>query len=318
MTILDLPLATHETSDYVPLGIKAAVFYRIIDPLKALVRIQNIPKQIQETSTATLAGIIRGSSLADVASRSTPFYHEKQRGKVKRQYLADKREEKYQTGGYDAEVEDDTDIPSLVGGSSSYKAIPIQPYAQQTPSAPPYFQHVHDEFMQQLHDHVRDEWGIEIQNIRIESLKIADSKLQSNISAQAIQVSNTHNKFMLLMKQQEIVTVQAETEAKKIKIDTDAEANKIRTKAQAKADAIVIEAEANKKAKELEGQGESEYSRLLESTKLGTQLASMKLQADAITGLKQIAYVPHLPGILDRAGVFADKKLLIPDDENDM
>ena len=81
----------------------------------------------------------------DVASRSTPFYHEKQRGKVKRQYLADKREEKYQTGGYDD-------------------------YAPQTPSAPPYFQHVHDEFMQQLHDHVRDEWGIEIQNICIDCL----------------------------------------------------------------------------------------------------------------------------------------------------
>ena len=104
MTILDLPSATHETSgtlnitqlfldhnyfigyplnllytDYVPLAIKAAVFYRITDPLKALVRIQNIPKQIQETSTATLAGIIRSSSLADVASRSTPFYHEKQK-----------------------------------------------------------------------------------------------------------------------------------------------------------------------------------------------------------------------------------------------
>ena len=189
-------------------------------------------------------------------------------------------------------------------------------YAPQTPSAPPYFQHVHDEFMLNLHEHVRDEWGIEIQNIRIEALKIADSKLQTNISSQAVQVSNTHNRYMLLMKQQEIVTVQAETDARKIRISTDAEAAQIRTRAQAKADAIVIEAEAKKKAKELEGQGESEYSRLLESTKLGTQLASMKLQADAITGLKQIAYVPHLPGILDRAGVFADKKLLMPDEDD--
>ena len=171
--------------------------------------------------------------------------------------------------------------------------------------------------MQQLHDHVRDEWGIEIQNIRIESLKIADAKLQENISSQAIQVSNTHNKFMLLMKQQEIVTVQAQTDAQKKKISTDAEALQIKIRAQAKAEAIVIEAEAKKKAKELQGQGESEYSRLLESTKLGKQLASMKLQADAITGLKQIAYVPHLPGILDKAGVFADKRLLMPDDHDD-
>ena len=218
------------------------------------------------------------------------------------------------------EEENKDDIKDAELGTE-FSSIPVVPFVAQTgsePSAPPYFQHVHDEFMQQLHDHVRDEWGIEIQNIRIESLKIADSKLQSNISSQAIQVSDTHNKFMLLMKQQEIVTVRAETEARKIRIDTDAEANMIRTRAQAKADAIVIEAEAKKKAKQLAGQGESEYSRLLESTKLGTQLASMKLQADAIAGLKQIAYVPHLPGLLSRAGVFADKQLLIPDDQNDM
>ena len=142
MTILDLPLATHETSDYVPLAIKAAVFYRIIDPLKALVRIQNIPKQIQETSTATLAGIIRGSSLADVASRSTPFYHPKQKNKIKRHY--DKREEKQeQTSDYDAEQDIETDIPLQVGGGggfSGYKSIPIQPYS---PKSQPHMHRRH-------------------------------------------------------------------------------------------------------------------------------------------------------------------------------
>jgi len=47
ITIIDLPFGVHETSDYVPLGIKSAVFYRVVDPLKALLRIQNINKQIQ-------------------------------------------------------------------------------------------------------------------------------------------------------------------------------------------------------------------------------------------------------------------------------
>eukprot|EP01084_Bolivina_argentea_P159080 277075_1 len=134
MTILDLPLATHETSDYVPLAIKAAVFYRIIDPLKALVRIQDISKQIQETSTATLAGIIRGSSLADVASRSTPFYHQKNNKDIKRIYMKNKKEEKQdQDVSYDNEE-------NKMAKDMSYKSIPIAPYAPQTPSAPPYFQ----------------------------------------------------------------------------------------------------------------------------------------------------------------------------------
>ena len=117
---------------------------------------------------------------------------------------------------------------------------------------------------------------------------------------------------MLLMKEQEIATVKAETSARKMKINSDAEAQQTRIRSQAKADAIIIEAEANKRAKELQGQGESEYSRLLESTKLGVSLATMKIQAEAISGLKQIAYVPHLPGVLGQRGVFGDTKLLMP------
>ena len=132
MTILDLPLATHETSDYVPLAIKAAVFYRIMDPLKALVRIQNIPKQIQESSIATLAGIIRGSSLADVASRSTPFYHSKQDKEIKRAFKG-KREEK--------EADDaDVNAMELNAPAAVTSSVSMAPYAPQQPSAPPYFQ----------------------------------------------------------------------------------------------------------------------------------------------------------------------------------
>ncbi len=54
--------------------------------------------------------------------------------------------------------------------------------------------------------------------------------------------------------------------------------------------------------------------RLLEETTLGKELAAMKVQADALQGLRQIAYVPHLPGILSSGqGVFAmDKKMMMP------
>ncbi len=40
----------------------------------------------------------------------------------------------------------------------------------------------------------------------------------------------------------------------------------------------------------------------------------MKIQAEAIHGMKQIAYVPHLPGILDSGkGVFAmNKEMMMP------
>jgi len=278
LSILDLPEGVHETSDYVPLAIKAAVFYRVIDPRKALLNIQNINHQIQETSIATLAGIIRSSSLSDVASRSQPFYNKRKD--------ADKKED---------------------------EQLSMMETVNQTASMP-FFQHVHDEFITLLHDHVLNSWGIEIQNIRIESLKINDDRLQKDISAQAIDVSKQHNRFIMLQKQQAIVTVEAETRATQTRIDTEAAIGTIRAKAQAEADAVVIKATAEKEALKLKGLGESDYAKQVESTNLGRQLAAMQVQADALKGLKQIAYVPHLPGLLSSGrGVFSvDQNTLMP------
>jgi len=274
LSILDLPEGVHETSDYVPLAIKAAVFYRVIDPKKALLNIQDITHQIRETTVATLAGIIRSSSLSDVASRSRPFYDRKANPESKE---------------------------------------------NETEQAQPFFQHVHDEFITLLHGHVLNNWGIEIQNIRIESLKIHDDKLQKDISAQAIGVSKQHNQYIMLQKQQAIVTVEAETRATQTRIDTEAATGMIRAKAQAEADAIVIKATAEKKALALKGQGEADYAKQVESTNLGRQLAVMQVQADALQGLKQVAYVPHLPGLLSGGrGVFSlGQEMIMPSLDGD-
>jgi len=178
-----------------------------------------------------------------------------------------------------------------------------QSAANAEPSAPPFFQHVHDEFIQQLHDYVLEDWGIDIQNIRIESLKISDRELQKSISNQAIDVSRQHNKYLMLQKQSEIVMVEAQSKAEKNRIDTEAEASKIRSKAEAEGDAVVIAARAEKEAMELKGQGEAEFARLLESTALGKEMSVMQIQADTLKDLKQVAYVPHLPEFLG-GGIF--------------
>ncbi|ETO23928.1 hypothetical protein RFI_13233 [Reticulomyxa filosa] len=255
LSILDLPEGVHDTSDYVPLAIKAAVFYRVIDPRKALLNIQNIQQQIIETSVATLAGIIRSSSLSDVASRSQPFYNDpKKKGESKDP--ESKEEETHQYG-----------------------------------------QHI-DEFITLLHDHVLNSWGIEIQNIRyfifvyytqnsyyyftfffcfvssITNCKKTSGKfwyiifgsfLDDNIftttkSAQAIDVSKQHNRFIMLQKQQAIVTVEAETRATQTRIDTEAEIIK-HFNTITKIDSVVIKAKAEKEALRLKGLGEKDYAR---------------------------------------------------------
>jgi len=295
MQVLDLPLGIHETSDYVALAIRAAVFYRIIEPHKTLVRIKNVKQQISETAVATLAGIMRASSLSDLGSRtqapSKSFYDQK------------RDDEKREMDGYAPRRR-----------SSFHRAEETRPF----------FQHVHDEFMSQLHDHVLDEWGIEIQNIRIESLKINDPELQRSISNNAIEVSKQHNKYIMLQKKQEIMVVEAETAAAKLEIQTNAKTSSIRAKAQAEADAVIIAAEAEKDSVELRGEGESEFARLLQSSKLGNKLALMKVQQESLQGLRKVMYLPQeMRGALDpRSHFFALKTMakdqLSPDEHPDL
>jgi len=301
MQIIDLEEAVHETSDYVPLAIKAAVFFRIVKPERALRRISNIHKQITETAVATLAGIIRSSSLSDIASRSASktHYHQPQSKDLSEAetnvIISSKQEQKKEQSK----------------AKKANLSIPPSSSADQ-PSAPDgggvaFYQHVHDQFMEQLHETVLQEWGISIINIRIESLKINDHSLQQSISNQAIDVSKQHNRYIMLQKQQEIVVVEANARASKQQVETEALAATIRSRSQAQADAIRITAKAEQEALELKGQGEAEYARLLESTKLGNAMSVMRIQADALKDLNQVAYIPHLPQILaEGGGIFGD------------
>lgn len=272
LSILNLPTMIHESSDYVPLEIKAAVFYRIHDPIKALTRIQNVNNQIRDTAISTLAGIIRSSSLADVAS-----------------------------------------------GNSQVKYNPAQRKSvdhgnEAVPSAPQFYQRVHDEFIQKLADHVLEDWGIEIENIRIESLKISDKKLQQSISQQAIRINEQRSEFMMLQMQKDIVQQKASNAATEKRMAAEADAAATLSIAKAEADAKIIRAEASKKAKVLAGEGESEYSSLLANTALGHELAVLQIQRDCMQGIKQVMYVPHLPQMFSKGkGIFsADASTIMP------
>jgi len=163
-----------------------------------------------------------------------------------------------------------------------------------------FYAKMHDEFMSRLHDHILKEWGVEISNIRIENLQIADRQLAQSIAAQAVEVSKQEAEHMMLEKQTQIMKTRADNAAMEIDIQTQAEAQKIKAMAQAEADAVIIKAQAQKEKKELEGQGEAEYSRLLESTRLGSELALLKIHKNAMEGINQVVYVPHLPKMLGK------------------
>ena len=60
-------------------------------------------------------------------------------------------------------------------------------------------------------------------------------------------------------------------------------------------------------------QGEKAYAESLSSTSLGAKMAVLKLQAEALSGISKIAYVPHLPGLLEKKDTVLSDSILLPE-----
>lgn len=175
-----------------------------------------------------------------------------------------------------------------------------------------FYAKIHERFMAELHDHILQEWGIDINNIRIESLRIHDKKLAASIANQAIQVSEMEARHMMLEKETEIITVEENNKAKELQIKTEAEAYATQRNAEAKATSVITAAKAHKQATVLRGEGEKEYANLVKSSGLGAELAMLDIHAKAMKGMKQVCYVPHLPSILSKANPLMDSGITMP------
>jgi len=265
-----------DTKDFVEVGLKACVFYKISDPEKCLLNIGDekiIAKLIKDTSIATLQSIMRSSGLNQVAQ--SKHVHAK-------------------------------------------SAEEQQPQSSEGPSAPLFFDKVHDEFIFHLHDTFYKSYGIEIANIRIESFKIMNHALADNISQQAIITAQTETKLANLEGQHEIATAEMQRESEVIRIKTQAAAKQLATEAEARnsmivadargkaeaakivaqgeADSLLIKAEAEARAIELKAAAERKRAEELSATPLGEKLALMGVQAQMVTqsmqGVQKIIYLP--------------------------
>jgi len=175
-----------------------------------------------------------------------------------------------------------------------------------------FYAKIHEQFMEELHDHVLEDWGIDINNIRIESLRIHDKNLAKSIANQAIQVSELEAKHMMLEKETEIIKVEANNKAEEMRIRVEADAFAIRTKSQAEADAVIQNAKAEKEANILRGEGEKQYAVDVRESGLGAELAKLHIHAKAIGTQNQIVYVPHLPSMMERGNPLFDGSLALP------
>jgi regulator of protease activity HflC (stomatin/prohibitin superfamily) len=291
-----------DTKDFVEIGIKAAVYFRISDPRLAILNIGNekkIKNMIKETSIATMQGIMRSSALNQVAQ-----------SKVIDTKAEEEQKEKIST--------------------------PFE--------GPKFFDKVHDEFIFKLHDNFKNNFGIEISNIRIESFKIVNQKLASSISDQAMITAQTETQLANLASQREIAVTKQEQEAKLTKIKAEAEALKLNTETQARnnaimqdaqtrvesiqllasaeakaftiktesestaragailrtakaeADALKLKAEAEAKAIELKANAEMIRNKNLDVNEIGKELARLTIQSETVTksmqGVEKMIYLP--------------------------
>jgi len=268
--VLNLPTCVQESSDYVPLLVKANITYHIKDPLMCIDKIQDqgARKIITEVSSATIASIIRSSTLGDISMAS-----------------------KKAAQGREAE------------GTKFHEKM-------------------HARFMSQVGEQLLSKMGIKVTNINIEQLRINDPQLANHISAQAVKISELEAQHKTLEKEGQVKRQKAEiqkdvsrlkAEAEYIVIAKSAEGSKFKAlaEAEAQAEAVKLKSDADIAVYKKRSLAEAEHAERMYSSKLHQELALIKAQmepqAKVLKGVKQIAYIPHLPAILhQKGGMFAN------------
>uniref|UniRef100_A0A7S3ZIQ4 Band 7 domain-containing protein n=1 Tax=Lotharella globosa TaxID=91324 RepID=A0A7S3ZIQ4_9EUKA len=150
------------------------------------------------------------------------------------------------------------------------------------PSAPSFQQKVHDEFLKELHDYMLTDLGVEVTNIRINDLRIADTALASKISKEAVKVAEQEAEYRMLQKETDILTVRANNQALEVRIKANAKADQELILVKAKNDAHIAHSKAQAQSIEIKAKAEAEALEIMaKSKKVGTIFAA-QADADAI------------------------------------
>jgi len=314
----DLPadMMSCETKDLVNIGVKAEVFYRIRDPAKVVREVgiavtesglRRYQMLVRDTAIATLIAIIRSTSLNEIAQSKEPSTVPVP---APSQAFASDRMHPVASLPY-GQLQDSAELTAFAAPSEVMPAMTMQ-----QPSAPTFFDKVHDDFINRLHDDFMNRYGIEITNIRIENLQILNTELAQSISKQAERTADTEAKLATLEGQTRIQVQEAERKSQIAKLDADTKAyeasakcikeaeaslvatqnrqqeeqlrnqiqvNKAEAEARAKeliasaeAKAIEVKAAAEAKAIEMVGEAKAKAAKSISDTPIGMQLALLE------------------------------------------
>jgi len=266
--ILNLPKCVQESSDYVPLLVKANISYHIKDPLMCIDKIQDqgARKIITEVSSATIAAIIRSSTLGDMAMASKKAikgqegegttFHEKMHAR----FMSQVGQQLLGTMGIEVtniNIEELRINDPRLANQISAQAVKISELEAQ-------------------HKTLEKEGQVKRQKAEIQ-------KDVSKLRAEA-----------------EYIVIAKSAEASKLKALAEAEAQAEAVKLISDAEIEVYNKRSHAEAEHAERMDSSKLHQELALIK-----AQMEPQAQALKRVKQIAYIPHLPAILHRkSGMF--------------
>jgi len=271
--ILQLPECVQESSDYVPLLIKANVSYQVKDPLMCINKIQNqqAERVITEVSSAAIAAIIRSSTLGDMAIASkagddgegetfSEKMHTKFMSQVGQQLLDTMGIEVTNINIEKLQIKD-----PVLAGQISAQAVQISELEAQ-------------------HKTLQKEGEVRRQKAQIEK-DVAQERADA-----------------------EYIVTAKRAEASKLKAlhEAEAESEAIRLKCDAEIEAFIQRSRAE--AEHAERMGSSDLHRELALIK-----ARLDPQVKALDGITKVAYVPHLRDIVERpGGLFTPLKDIVP------
>jgi regulator of protease activity HflC (stomatin/prohibitin superfamily) len=283
-----------ETKDFVEIGIKADVFYKIEDPEKVLFIVgqDNYESLIRETAVATINGIIRSTSLSEVA-QNKEFHHHTNKDKsedgpkpppfydkVHDQFLAKLKDSFYSEYGIEIRnirIESFKIINAELADSISKQAFTT---AQTETQISNLTGQTEIAITQQQRESDINRIKAEGESIRLKTETDMKNKLK---------MDNTRNESDSLL-------IKAEAEAKSLNIKAEMEYKNMLMKAEAEAKALLMKAEAETKAILMKAEAENKRAQLLSKNPLGGQLALFELYTDMVTnsmdGIEKVVYLP--------------------------
>lgn len=286
-TVINLPQTVLESGDYAPLSVKADVFFRVIDPELAVKTVDDIEKTVQETATATLAGIIRASTLNDIAKNVKPTVS----GQV--DLVSGSDEQSFYSYVHDHFIAELHDV-CLNKWGIEFLNIRIENMK------------INDAVLQEKmasQSLVNTQINAELQNIEANKhIKISECQRDNDVKIQNAEAKKRQEELKAQAVARSII-LDAQAKADALVTEATGESTSMIVKTKANCEKIIRESEAEKKRLELEGQGTKEYAQSIEKSPIGPEIAKLNLNLRLLENTKEVYIAQAIPNVFAESGM---------------